>query len=176
VNAPPLSAPYLAAVAVLGVAGLAKVSRPDYTARALHEIGVRAGRSLVRAGAVAETAVAVAALVAPSPMTSGLVALSYAAFTAFTALAVWMRWPISSCGCFGKPDTIPTVAHAALNAGAVICAVGWAMAGPSNLADAFSRQPWHGAPLGLETAVIALLAYFVWTTPASAVVRGGRRP
>ncbi|HEX4864681.1 MAG TPA: MauE/DoxX family redox-associated membrane protein [Acidimicrobiales bacterium] len=174
-NAPAVASPYLASVALLGVAGLAKVARPKSTVLALRQAGFPATRTAVRGGAVAETAVAVASLVAPGAVTGALVAGCYSAFTAFTVVALRMRWPISSCGCFGKPDTLPTKAHAFLNAGAVVSAVWWAVGRPANVDRVFSGQPWHGAPLGLTTAVVALLAYIVWTNPVPSV-SGGEGP
>lgn len=174
-TAPAIAAPYLACVALLGVAGLAKIARPENTVRALREAGFPATRTAVRAGAAAETGVSVAALVAPGALTAAMVAASYAGFTVFTVLALRLRWPISSCGCFGKPDTIPTKAHASLNAGAVASAVWWASSPPASLDRVLSGQPWLGAPLGLVTAVVALLAYIVWTNPIPAVSRGAGR-
>ena len=173
--APAIAAPYLACTALLGLAGLAKIARPENTVRALRGAGFPATRTVVRAGATAETGVSVAALVAPSALTGAMVAASYFGFTVFTVLALQMRWPISSCGCFGKPDTIPTKAHAFLNAGAVASAFWWALSPPGSLDRMFSGQPWLGAPLGLVTAVVALLAYTVWTNPVPAVIRGAGR-
>ena len=171
-SAPVITAPYLAAVAMLGLAGAAKLVRPETTVRALQQASLPATRGSVRIGAAAEGCVAVAALARPGTLTGALVAASYAAFTIFVAIALRMDWPLSSCGCFGKPDAIPTKAHAVLNAGAVVCSVWWAVSGPSSLANVFSSQPWDGAPLGLLAAVLALLAYVVWTNTIPASARG----
>ena len=170
-SAPVVAAPYLAEVALLGLAGAAKLARPAATALALQQAGIRASRTTVRAGAAAEVGVALAALALPGVLTGALVAGSYAAFTVFVVLALRLNWPLSSCGCFGKPDAIPTKSHAALNAGAAVCAVWWAASGPSSLANVFSAQPWDGAPLALVAAVVALLAYVVWTNPVPATTR-----
>ena len=170
--APAVAAPYLACVALLGAAGLAKIARPDNTVRALREARIPATRTAVRAGAAAETGVSAAALLAPGALTGTMVAASYLGFTVFTVLALRLRWPISSCGCFGKPDTIPTEAHAFLNAGAVVCAIWWALSRPASLDRMFSGLAWHGATLGVVSAVVALLAYIVWTNPVPAASRG----
>jgi hypothetical protein len=169
---PAVAAPYLAEVAVLAFAGAAKIARPDTTVRALQQSRLPSTRHLVRAGAATELAIAVAALAEPGAVTGGLVALSYATFTVFVATALRYRWPLSSCGCFGKPDVAPTKTHAALNAGAFVCSVWWAASDPGSLARIFSGQPWQGAPLGLVTAAVALLAYVVWTNPLPSL-RGG---
>lgn len=165
---PPITAPYLAVCALLGVAGVAKAVRPGDTANAL-----RAAPALVRAGAIVEIAVAVAAFAAPGPVTGALVAASYIGFAVFVVLALRRGWALSSCGCFGRPDTPPTVAHAVLNAAAAASAVWWAVAwrggeASSRLGQLFFHQPWHGGPLALVTVVLAGLAYLVWTDPLPA--------
>ena len=167
-NVPAVTAPYLAAVALLGLAGVSKLARPNDTARALQLAGIPATRTWVRTGAAGEVAVAAAALAAPGAVTGALVAACYAAFTAFVAVALMRHWPMSSCGCFGKPDTPPTRSHAALNAVATVCALWWAASAPSNLIRTLARQNWHGSALILEAAVVALLAFVVWTNPLPA--------
>ena len=172
---PVVTAPYLAEVALIGFAGVAKLARPDTTARALQQARLPATRSAVRVGAATELLLAVAALAYPGALTGALVALSYAAFTLFVAIALQKRWPLSSCGCFGKPDTAPSKAHAALNAAAAASAAWWAASSPGSLSRVFSGQPLQGAPLGLSAAVIALLAYIVWTNPVPSVTGAGNR-
>jgi hypothetical protein len=162
---PAVSALFLAAAVVLAAAGVAKMIRPDDTTRALRAAGIPARRTWVRAGAAVETVVGVLAIAYPRPATAGLVALCYAAFTIFVTAALIRGWPISSCGCFGKADTRPTYAHAVLDLGAVVAAVWWAADAPRRPIDLFLRQPWHGVALALVSAVIALLAYLVWTKP-----------
>ena len=125
---PPVTAPYLAAITLLGAAGVAKAIRPAETANALAGAGLSVGPGWVRAGAVAEASLAVAAFVLPGPVTGGLVALAYVLFAAFIVVALQRGWALTSCGCFGRPDSPPTVAHAVLNAGAAACAVWWAAA------------------------------------------------
>ncbi len=165
--APAVAAPFLAATVVLAAAGLAKIRRPEYTARALQAAGWPVGRLAVRAGAVVETAVAVAALAWPDPLTGALVAAAYGAFAVFVAVALRRGWALSSCGCFGRPDSRPTYLHAVMNAGAAVAAAWWAAAPPARMTTLFSSSPWSGAPLALVSAVIAGLAYLVWTNPLS---------
>lgn len=169
-GAPAVAAPFLAATAVLAGAGVAKLWRPDYTARALQVAGLRlagrrVGRVEVRAGAAAEVVIAVLAVVLPGPVTGALVAISYAAFAGFVLLALGRGWPLSTCGCFGRPDSEPGYPHALLNAGAAAAAAWWAASAPSRSGRLFVHQPWHGFPLVLVSAVIAGLAYLIWTNP-----------
>jgi Methylamine utilisation protein MauE len=165
VTVPAVSAPYLAAALMLVCAGVAKLARPDDTTRAVRAAGIPASRSWVRAGAGAEAAIGVAAIASPGPVTAALLAASYAAFAGFVVAALVRGWPLSSCGCFGKADTRPTAAHAAMNIGATAAALWWAAHAPNRPVHLFLHQPWHGAPLALVAAVIALLAYLVWTNP-----------
>lgn len=164
-SVPIVAAPFLAAAAMLGIAGIAKTVRPDYTARAWQVAGIRAGRRAVRAGAVAEVAVAAAALAIPNQVTGSLVGICYLTFAMFVGVALRKGWPLSTCGCFGRRDSLPTRSHLALDVGAVVCAAVWAQSPPRDLLRALSDQPWKGWPLLLVSAVVALLAYVVWTNP-----------
>lgn len=160
-----MTAPFLASTVLLGVAGAAKTLQPAYTARALDMAGIAAGRRVVRAGAVAEILIAVAALVSPGPLTGALVAASYSAFAVFVAVALQRGWPLSSCGCFGREDSVPTWSHLVLDIGAALSAAVWASGAPSDLPRALSAQPWGGWPLVVVSLVVALVAYVVWTNP-----------
>ncbi|MGH9094539.1 MAG: MauE/DoxX family redox-associated membrane protein, partial [Acidimicrobiales bacterium] len=145
------------------------------TANALGAAGLRVGVTPVRVGAAAEVALAVAALVAPGPVPGILVAVSYVGFAAFITGALVRGWPLASCGCFGRADTQPTVAHLALNVAAAVAAGWWAVASHATVANVFVHQPWAGVPLGLATAVCCLLAYVVFTDPLTQVRRGQAR-
>jgi hypothetical protein len=173
VTIPPPTGPYLAATALLGLAGITKAWRPADTLNALRVARFPVSQAAVRVGAVAELAVAVAALAVPGPVTGGLVAAAYAVFAVFIVVALRRGWPLASCGCFGRPDTPPTVAHAVLDVGAAAAAVWWAAAwrgdsGFSRWGRLFFHQPWHGGALALLTVVLAGLAYTVWTNPLPA--------
>jgi len=161
VNAPAATAPFIAAVVLLGAAGLAKLWRPDDTSGALRAAGLPSHRQLVRAGALVEMAIASAAVIAPGALTGSLVAVAYVTFTAFVATALLKRWPLASCGCFGRPDSRPGFWHLLLDAGATTAAVWWAVQAPGHLGSLFVRSPG----LGLVSVVIAALAYAIWTNP-----------
>lgn len=163
--APAVTAPFLAAAAVLAGAGVAKLRRPDDTARALVIAGLPGHRRLVRVGALAEMAVGIAAVAAPGPLTGSLVAAAYAGFSLFVATALVRGWPLSSCGCFGRPDARPGYPHLVLDAGATVAAVWWAAVAPGRIGPLFVHAPWHGGPLALVSVVIAGLAFLVWTNP-----------
>lgn len=168
------AAPFLAASVILVGAGAAKLRRPDDTARALRIAGLPHHRRLVRAGAAAEIAVGLVAVVLPGPTTGGLVAAAYAAFAVFVGVALAKGWPLSSCGCFGRPDARPGYPHLALDVGAAAAASWWAGSSPSRIGSLFVHSPWHGGPLALVSAVVAGLAYLVWTNPVGRPNAPGR--
>jgi hypothetical protein len=178
VSLPAIAAPYLAATVVLAAAGAAKTVRPAETVNALRQAGLpgRVVPVAVRVGAAGEVVLAVAAVLAPGALTGGLVAAAYTGFAVFVVLAWNQGWALSSCGCFGRPDTPPTVLHAVLNVGAAVSAVWWAAAwgvgdGFHRLGHLLVHEPWHGAPLVLLIAVLAGLAYLIWTNPVPAARR-----
>ncbi|HEY1733999.1 MAG TPA: MauE/DoxX family redox-associated membrane protein [Acidimicrobiales bacterium] len=163
-----LIGPYLAACALLVVAGLAKAGRPDDTARAaVHVLGGTVGRWrwAVRTGAAAEVVVGAAALVVVEPALAGTVAASYVAFCGFVVVARHRGGPLASCGCFGRPDTPPTVLHASVDAGLALAAAWVAVAGPAGWTVPLVGQgPWLGIPLVLASAACAFVAVLALST------------
>lgn len=123
-----LAAPYVAAALLLVVAGVAKAMEPLPLARALRVAGFpvrgRLLTPLVRVGAALEALIGGVAVVAPSAVTAGLVAASYAVFTVFVVRALRSGSPLATCGCFGGSDTPPTVVHAVVTAALAAIAVG----------------------------------------------------
>ena len=119
---------------------------------------------------------AAAALLAPGARTGGLVRGGLHRLRRIRGARLNQGWALSSCGCFGRPDTPPTVLHAVLNVGAAVSAVWWAAAwgegdGFHRLGHLLVHEPWHGAPLVLLIAVLAGLAYLIWTNPVPAARR-----
>jgi hypothetical protein len=164
-----LIGPYLAACALLVAAGLAKAALPDDTARAaVHVLGGTIGRRrwAVRGGAAAEVAIGVAALVVVEPVLAGAVAASYVAFAAFVVVARHRGGPLASCGCFGRPDTPPTVFHASVDAGLALAAAWVAVAAPSGwtVPLVVDHGPWLGIPLVLASAACAFVAVLALST------------
>jgi hypothetical protein len=162
---------YLVGCGLLVAAGTAKAIHPDDTARALAALvplGLRPLRRLVRAGAAAEAALGVTALVLPRPWSAGLVALSFTAFAVFVASARRAGGAVASCGCFGTPDTPATLAHVTVNAalaGAAAVVAGTAPSG--TLVSILSDQPLLGVPLVVASALCAWLVYLVVSVLAS---------
>jgi uncharacterized protein YjeT (DUF2065 family) len=158
-----LIGPYLAACLLLVVAGVAKAVRPTDTVRAVAAVvpmALAAIRPLVRTGAVAEAAVGTVALAHPSPVTAGLVALSYLGLASFVAVVLARGGPLATCGCFGKPDTPATRLHVVVNfALAGSAATVAATVNPGWLPALLAAQPWHGVPLVLLSLLCAWLSF-----------------
>jgi hypothetical protein len=174
---------YLIASGLLVVAGLAKAVQPDGTARALAALATTRRRApafttlrqLVRLGALAEVAVGALALAVPRPLTAGLVALSYLAFTVVVAYAGHLGGPLATCGCFGQPDTPPTVVHLLLDLVLAASAALFVLGAPRHgtLVAVLTHQPWVGLPLLFVVTVGAWLTSLAMT--ALARLEGARR-
>ena len=139
--------PFLIAATLLVLGGALKARHPIDTAIALRGVGVPAGPNLVRAGAVAETAIGIWAVVVGDRASAVCVVLSYGVFAVFIAVALLRRVPIASCGCFGKADTPPSLVHLGINAGAITAAVAVAFDPGVGLADVLAEQPLAGVPM-----------------------------
>ncbi|HXW31960.1 MAG TPA: MauE/DoxX family redox-associated membrane protein [Acidimicrobiales bacterium] len=156
---------YLAAATLLVVAGLTKALRPDDTARAL---GATFGSSAkrVRAGvrllALGESALGVVALIWPRPVPAALVAASYLGFVVLLTVVRRAGGALSSCGCFGRPDTPVTVVHIVVDV--CLCAAASTVAASGahgSIVDVLATQPWRGAPLAAASLLAAALCVLV---------------
>jgi hypothetical protein len=170
---------YLIAAGLLVVAGVAKVLRPDDSARALAALAgtfaLRRVRLVVRAGALAEAVLGVTALVLPRSVTAALVALSYAAFGAVVVTARRRGGPLATCGCFARPDTPPTTVHVVLDIMFAAVALVVAVTAPSDgtLTTELARQPWAGIPLVFVSTVGLWLSLLAFSSLAA--LEGARR-
>jgi hypothetical protein len=169
---------YLVACVLLVAAGIAKALRPGDTARALLTvmpipITFAPMRRAVRVGSVAEAVLGAVAIAAPGPIAASLVALSYGIFTGVVAYERRRGGAIASCGCFGTPDTPATMVHVVVNGGLAVAAAAVAWAGQrDSMLSILSRQPIHGLPLIVVSALCAYLAYL--TLSVLAALRAAR--
>ncbi|MBO0693280.1 MAG: hypothetical protein J2P58_10325 [Acidimicrobiaceae bacterium] len=162
---------FLVAAGLLAAAGVAKSARPGDTARALAELSRRGERRglpmsvlspAVRLLAGLEAVIGLAALVYPNRVLAALVAASYLAFAGFVLYARAKGGVLATCGCFGSPDTPPTVLHAVVDLGLCAGGVGVAVAGVSGTIGAvLADQPYHGVPLVVASVLTAGLAFAV---------------
>ena len=154
-----LAGPVLAAALLQGAAGVAKVARPDDTARALRRAGWRVDPATVRAGAAVEVLVAASAATVGGAWPAAALGASYLLLAAFVTAALARGWPLSSCGCFGEPDTPPTVLHAVLDAACAAAALLAAAGGGAAPLERAVRRPGWGAALVLGALAVAGLGY-----------------
>jgi hypothetical protein len=157
---------YLMGCALLVAAGAVKAIRPADTARAiagaLGRPGTRRWVYAVRSVAAGEAVVGIVGIVSPDVPVAVIVSVSYAAFTVFVLYARASGGVLSTCGCFGSPDTPPTVLHGALDAlvsaGALLVAVDWSGGGVTSV---LGHQYLDGVPLVVASAIAAWLAFLV---------------
>ena len=161
---------FFIACGLLVLAGVAKTVRPDDTARALlllvpgrasRALSFNVTRQVVRIGALVEAALGACALFFPRSLTAVPIAISYALFICIVVYARRHGGPLSTCGCFGRPDTPATGLHAVLNVVFVAAAVAVALHPPhfTALASLLTNQPWDGVPLLLTSGIGVWLAY-----------------
>ena len=173
-----LAGPFAIATVLLAVGGAAKAVRPRDTAQALTAVGIRfprflPGRVVVRVGGTAEAIIGTAALLLGGPVLCALVALSYLAFAGFVLVALRTGAPISSCGCFGKVDTPPSLVHVVLDLAFAGVAAGAAFVGDVALPDVLGDQPLLGIPFLLLIVIGCSLVFLAFTSlpKTMAVVR-----
>ena len=164
---------FLIAVALLALSGGSKFRDPEPTRGALRAAGLPSSRQAVLSLATAEVAVVVAVVVWPSPWAAGAVAVTYAAFAGFVAVALARRLPIQSCGCFGRADTPPGAVHLLVNLTAAASAALVAAVGGMDVLAMLAEQPGAGVPyVGFVAIGSFLLAVIMSELPA--VLRAGR--
>lgn len=166
-----VAGPFLAASALLVLAGAPKVLDPQPLLRALRSVGVAGptvrGRLLsggvVRVLAVVESSAGVAGLLAPSRVTAVLVVAAYVVFSGFLVLALRRGGVVTSCGCFGKADTPATRTHLALTVLLALAALAVLLAPPAG-------PVWTSATSTATTLVLlgqaALLTYLAYVVMA----------
>ena len=157
---------FLMGAGLLVAGGVLKALRPADTARAIAAVlpgtPSRLWPPVVRGLAVVEAAVGAAAVVHPDEVLAVTVAVSYLTF------AVWVLWArahggaLSTCGCFGTPDTPPTVVHAVIDAVVAGGAIGLVISPATGwIPNLLARQYDHGVPLVLAALLAGWLAYLV---------------
>jgi hypothetical protein len=155
---PAWEGPLFAAAVLLILAAVPKIRRPDDATRALRSTGLPSSDLLVRMLAVAELAIGVYALAVGDRLAALLVAASYAGFTGFVVLARSRDGVVSSCGCFGQPDTPPTRSHIVVTALLALGALGGVVSPVGSVTRLFD-DPAKGLALALLAAVCVGFAY-----------------
>jgi hypothetical protein len=154
-----VAGPFAAFALLLAMAGVAKAVRPRSTSRALKAAGLPSATALVRLLGAGEAVLAVLGLTVAGPVPAALVSISYASFAGLVGYAKARGLAISSCGCFGKPDTPPTAAHVVVNlAAAALAAIAAIASGRSPLGQ-LAHSPGAGVPFAALVLVVAALGY-----------------
>jgi hypothetical protein len=157
---------FLVGAALLVIAGVAKVVRPDDTARAIGgqlpsgRVSRWAG-PLVRVGAGVEAALGLVALAFPRPLPATMVAVSYLAFAVFVTAIRIRGGVLATCGCFGRGDTPASWLHVALDLvfAATALTVALRTTSGATIGSVLSHQPVAGLPLLLVSGAGVMLAY-----------------
>jgi hypothetical protein len=158
-SVPALTGPVLAAAALLALAAPGKLRRPASTANALAQLGLPRSTGLVRLLGVGELVLAAAVWLRPTALVLAALAVAYLAFAGFVAVALRSGTSLSSCGCFGRPDTPPTVVHLVVVAAAALVAGAAAVTGTASLHEVVTVGRWYGVPLVLGAALTTFLAW-----------------
>lgn len=159
----PLSGPYLIAMSVLALGGLLKVVRPADTANAMRAMNLPASEGLARLMGIGEISIAFGAVIVPGPVLPTVAGLAYIAFTMFVAAALLRRIPIQSCGCFGRVDTPPSLAHVVVNLAAATTAFAFAATAHQTIASQLSEHAKEAVPLLALSGVGVYLVYAALT-------------
>jgi len=161
--------PYLIACCLLVLAGAAKTIRPANTVRALSAaIGWRRVVGVaVPVLAAAELALGVVGFLWPVPALAMAIAVSYLVFAGFVVLISMRHGALSSCGCFGTPDTPATWLHAAINMFLAASALVVALDRPgADIVSVLRAQPWRGIPMLAAVGVGTWLVVLAFSTMA----------
>jgi hypothetical protein len=148
---------------LLILTGAAKMARPHDVEKALTALGAP---GLAFAGVligVVEVSVGISALFLPGVMV--VQGAMYLAFAGWVALALRADVPIASCGCLGRDDTPPTVAHIVLD----VIAAGLSL-GAGLLGDPIDLEPGLGGIAVIAVIGVGVfLAYVILTDGARLV-------
>ena len=141
---------------LLVVAGIPKILQPHPTGEALASLGLPSSPALVRTLGIFEVTVGLGAVVFGGSLLAGLVAVTYAGFAGFIAVA--LASPESaSCGCFGEADTPPSRWHLVVNISASLVALTaavWVVPG------AFEALPARPIDAVLYAGLVAMATWF----------------
>lgn len=135
---------FFLSAALLLVSGGAKLADPAPTSGALRVAGMVSGRGVVYTLAMAEIATGAASLLGGGAWGGWAMAALYGGFGVFVAFALRRRLPISSCGCFGKADTPPSLVHVFLNLACLGGGVWAALTSGPSLVSVLGDQPMAG--------------------------------
>lgn len=145
---------------LLVITGVPKVTNPGGTARALYSLGVPATLNTDRAIGGIEIAAGLAALLLGGWPAAAAIAIVYAGFSVFIALALRSE-KVRNCGCFGEKDVPPSLLHLIIDMAAAAVAIVLVVRPIGSITAVMGATPWAGIPLLLLVAMGAGLALTV---------------
>ena len=169
-----LAGPFAAMAVLLAAGGVAKLTRPAGTARALAAASLPHQVWAVRIGAAAEVLVGVGALAVGGVLGPLLVAGAYLVFVAFLLRSMQRARGAGSCGCFGADEAPPSRIHVGFDILAAAVAAAAAVTGWPGVGPVIADQPGAGLPFVVFAGVTAFLGYLILTA-LPAVLTAQRR-
>lgn len=167
---PALTGPFTVSLLLLLLAGVFKMWQPSPTSNAMAAAGLPGGDGLTRLLGLGEVGLCVAAFALGGWVPAFLVGAAYVGFTLFVLAALRQGLAIQSCGCFGKVDTPPSMAHVAVNGTAAVVAVAFGVTANEPVGVYLTRT--DAGPLVLGTLVATYLVYVLLTVlPAAPTAR-----
>lgn len=163
---------HVAAALLLIVAGLAKMFRPVPTTELLTSFGLPELPVVVVVIGAVESALGVSALVFGGPVLAAATGAFYVGFFA----VVWRALVsgATTCGCFGRVNSPPSVLHLVGNAGFAL--VSFLAAAGRTPAQVMADQPAGGIGFVLAAGVVAGLGLVAFTAvPEALAARRGAR-
>ena len=136
--------------------GIAKVSSPADTARAIRAMGLHKPDGAGRVVGFVEVLVGLGALLSGLAAVFLIQGVMYGVFLGWVIVAKAKSVPLESCGCLGTPDTPPYWGHIAVDAIATVSSFGMALSGPFRLFEG----PPSEVTVGL--ALVVLGASLSW--------------
>jgi hypothetical protein len=159
---------------VLLLAGAGKLISPVPAARALAAAGLPGSPALVRLAGIAEIAIGIWALAAPSTAAMAALATIYLCFAG--AVSRMRQADVADCGCFGASSFEPTAGHLALNLIAAVVAFSAILAPPEAIGAVFDRAALEAVALGAAVLCCVFLSYLAYTVvPIAWNAYGGER-
>jgi hypothetical protein len=155
-----LAALLYASAALLVVAGMVKLRRPQPTTDALTGVGLPGRRALARVLGATELVVGLAAFVWPSAAAPAM-AMLFAGFAGFVGYVLARGLPLSSCGCLGETDTEPSRVHVAVTGAAAAAALAAAIVGLPSAPDLLADTPVAGTFFLATVLTACYLTYLI---------------
>jgi hypothetical protein len=138
---------FFLAAALLVLAGVVKLLRPNATAQALLDAGLPGSRASARCVGAVEVVVGAWAFAAPAE--GGALALGavYLVFVAFLGYVLRVHPDAGSCGCAGATAVPPSRLHLALDVIAGLAGIAFGVAGPVALGSWLPDLGWVAVPV-----------------------------